>query len=76
MHLLGFHFAPRIRDLKDAKLSVPKSRQNYAALLSMIGGNLNVKSINAHWDEILLIYCCTILVGKLSGTLMVIFMVF
>ena len=53
MHLLGFRFAPRIRDLKDTKLYVPKSGQDYPALSTMIGGTLNIKHVRAHWDEIL-----------------------
>ena len=53
MHLLGFRFAPRIRDLKDTKLYVPKSGQDYPALNTMIGGTLNIRHVRAHWDEIL-----------------------
>lgn len=53
MHLLGFRFAPRIRDLADTKLYVPKEDADYAALRPMIGGTLNIKQIRAHWDEIL-----------------------
>jgi TnpA family transposase len=36
MHLLGFRFAPRIRDLKDTKLFVPKNEQDYSALQAMM----------------------------------------
>jgi TnpA family transposase len=53
MHLLGFRFAPRIRDLKDTKLYVPKNGQDHSALQTMIGGTLNMKHVRAHWDEIL-----------------------
>jgi TnpA family transposase len=53
MHLLGFRFAPRIRDLKDTKLFVPKNEQDYSALQAMNGGTLNLKQIRDHWDEIL-----------------------
>ncbi len=53
MHLLGFCFAPRIRDLRDTTLYVPKSDQDYPALNTMIGGTLNIKHVPAHWDEIL-----------------------
>jgi TnpA family transposase len=53
MHLLGFRFMPRIRDLKDTKLYVPKNNQKHEALNVMIGGNLNTRLIRAHWDEIL-----------------------
>jgi TnpA family transposase len=61
MHLLGFRFAPRIRDLKDTKIYIPKegllnrvlNTGKYEALNSMIGGYLNIKSIHDHWDDIL-----------------------
>ncbi|HBU0344697.1 TPA: transposase, partial [Klebsiella pneumoniae] len=53
MHLLGFRFAPRIRDLGDTKLYIPKGDAAYDALKPMIGGTLNIKHVRAHWDEIL-----------------------
>ena len=54
MHLLGFRFAPRIHDLGDTKLYIPKSDKIYGALKPMIGsGNLNINHIRNHWDEIL-----------------------
>lgn len=53
MHLLGFRFAPRIRDLGETKLYIPKSDAIYDALKPLIGGTLNVKAIRTHWDEIL-----------------------
>ena len=53
MHMLGFRFAPRIRDLGDTKLYIPKSDIDYAALKPMIGGTLNIKQIRTHWDDIL-----------------------
>lgn len=53
MHLLGFRFAPRIRDLGETKLYVPKSGPSYTALKPLIGAPLNVKHIRSHWDDIL-----------------------
>jgi TnpA family transposase len=54
MHLLGFRFAPRIRDLGDTKLFIPKGSASYAALKPMISADrLNVQAIRAHWDDIL-----------------------
>jgi TnpA family transposase len=53
MHLLGFRFAPRIRDLSDTKLYIPKGQAGYEALKPMIGGTLSFKCVRAHWDEIL-----------------------
>jgi len=42
MHLLGFRFAPRIRDLGETKLYIPKGKTAYDALKPMIGGPLNI----------------------------------
>ena len=43
MHLLGFRFAPRIRDLQDTRLYVP-SRGGHEQLQTLIGGTLNLKN--------------------------------
>jgi TnpA family transposase len=45
MHLLGFRFAPRLRDLGETRLYVPKRTPEYAALKPMVGGTLQLKSI-------------------------------
>lgn len=52
-HLLGFRFAPRIRDLGDKRLYVPDYDGDYPALKSLIGGKLNLTLIQAQWPEIL-----------------------
>ena len=51
--MLGFRFAPRIRDLGDTKPYITKGDASYDALKPMIGGTLNIKHVRAHWDEIL-----------------------
>jgi TnpA family transposase len=53
MHLLGFRFAPRIRDLSDKRLYIDGDTKDYPTLAGLIGGNINVKQIRAHWPEIL-----------------------
>ena len=53
MHLLGFRFAPRIRDLGDTKLYIPKGNSLYGTLKPIIGGTLNIQHIRTHRDEIL-----------------------
>jgi TnpA family transposase len=68
-HLLGFRFAPRVRDLGDTKLYVPKSEQNYPAMRAMIGGTLNIKHIRSHWDEILRL-ATSIKQGTITASLM------
>jgi TnpA family transposase len=53
MHLLGFRFAPRIRDLADRRLYIPGSAKQYPTLSPLIGGTVNLEHIRAHWDEVL-----------------------
>ncbi|MCE2969710.1 MAG: Tn3 family transposase [Burkholderiales bacterium] len=69
MHLLGFRFAPRIRDLADTKLYIPKGDATYEALKPMIGGTLNLKLVRAHWDEILRL-ATSIKQGTVTASLM------
>lgn len=52
-HLLGFRFAPRLRDLKDKNLYAPEPPKAYPALTSFIGERINTKLILAQWPEIL-----------------------
>jgi hypothetical protein len=51
-HLLGFRFAPRIRDLADRKLYVLDVRAAYKALAPLIGGTIDLRVIAESWDEI------------------------
>ncbi|HEY3268383.1 MAG TPA: Tn3 family transposase [Armatimonadota bacterium] len=53
MHLLGFRFAPRIRDLADKRLYISGEPIAYPTLSGLIGGMVDAKRIRAHWDEIL-----------------------
>lgn len=69
MHLLGFRFAPRIRDLKDTKLYVPKTEEAYSGLQPMIGGTLNLKQVREHWDEIIRL-AASIKQGTVTASLM------
>ncbi len=69
MHLLGFRFAPRIRDLADTKLYVPRGEQTMPALAALIGGHLNLKSIRVHWNKILRL-ATSIKQGTVTASLM------
>jgi len=70
MHLLGFRFAPRIRDLGDTKLYIPKGDAAYDGLKPMISNDrLNIKAIRAHWDEILRL-ATSIKQGTVTASLM------
>jgi TnpA family transposase len=69
MHLLGFRFAPRIRDLGDTNLYSPKGAAGYDALKPMLGGTLQSKQIRAHWDDILRL-ATSIKQGTVTASLM------
>jgi TnpA family transposase len=51
--LLGYRFAPRIRDLADRMLYIVDPRAEYKALGSMIGGVVDMRLPGDNWDEIL-----------------------
>ena len=51
--LLGFRFAPRIRDLADRRLYVLDTRAEYKALTPIIGGAVDIRVVGDNWDEIL-----------------------
>jgi TnpA family transposase len=54
MHLLDFRFAPPIRNLGDTELYIAKyGVKAYPTLEPLIGGTLNIKLIQTHWDDIL-----------------------
>ena len=52
-HLLGFRFAPRLRDLSERRLYIVDRRADYGALDCLIGGAINLRKIEENWDEIL-----------------------
>jgi len=68
-HLLGFRFAPRIRDLADKRLFVSGKQSDYPALTTLIGGTINVKHIRTHWDEVLRL-ATSIKQGTVTASLM------
>ena len=70
MHLLGFRFAPRIRDLKDTRLYVGRDAATYPELSAMIGGSIQIDRIRDHWDEILCL-ATSIRTGSVTASLMV-----
>lgn len=68
-HLLGYRFAPRIRDLKDTRIYLPRKGNRYPQLKSMVGGTLNIKHIRAQWDEVLRL-AASIKEGTVTASLM------
>ncbi|HEY6270768.1 MAG TPA: Tn3 family transposase, partial [Terriglobales bacterium] len=68
-HLLGFRFAPRIRNLADTRLYTVEKPSSYATLAPLIGGAMNRKQIDGHWDEILRL-ATSIKHGSVTASLM------
>ncbi len=52
-HLLGFSFAPRIRDLADKRLYVPGNASQWPALRSRIGASIRNTLIEQQFTEVL-----------------------
>lgn len=53
MHLFGFRFAPRIKDLSDKKIYLSLGDHYFSVLSEHIGGTINFKKISQNWDDIL-----------------------
>jgi TnpA family transposase len=51
--LLGFRYAPRIRDLADKRLHPFEKASSYPSLEALIGDRINVGQIESQWDELL-----------------------
>jgi TnpA family transposase len=51
--LLGFRFAPRIRDLKDRRLYLFRGQSAPPIFAPLIGGYVDHDHISAHWDDVL-----------------------
>ena len=52
-HLLGFRFAPRIRDLADKRLYTVARPSDYPTIEPLVASRINTRLIAEHWDELL-----------------------
>lgn len=52
-HLLGFRFAPRIRDLGERRLYAMSDLASWPTLRPLIAGSVNLRAIEEDWDETL-----------------------
>ena len=68
-HLLGFRFAPRIRDLSERRLYTLTPSVEFAALDQLIGGTINVKAIEDDWKDVLHL-AASIRTGTVSASVM------
>jgi TnpA family transposase len=68
--LLGFRFAPRIRDLPDRRLFTLSNPKQYLLLKDLIADKANIALIERNWDELLRL-AGSIRDGKVSSSLLV-----
>ncbi len=52
-HLLGFRFAPRLRDIADRKLGSIDAPSSYKGIECLMGRSIKTAAIEADWDDIL-----------------------
>ena len=52
-HLLGFRFAPRIRDLGERRLYSLGDLAPFPTLRPLVAGPVNVRAIEENWDEVI-----------------------
>lgn len=67
-HLLGFRFAPRLRDLADSKLFTIQTPNEFPKLENILRGRINTKMILENFDDVLRV-AHSIREGKVSGSL-------
>lgn len=67
-HLLGFRFAPRIRDISELKLYSFSKPNEYSEIENVIQGKINTRIIQENYDDVLRL-AHSIRVGKVSGSL-------
>jgi TnpA family transposase len=67
--LLGFRFAPRIRDLPDKRLLVPGDRDRWPALAPLIARKVRPELIEAAWPELRRLVASTDRASERDGVL-------
>jgi TnpA family transposase len=66
-HLLGFRFAPRLRDLADSKLYTIDKSDQFPKIEKLFRGKINMKIIRDNYDDVLKL-AHSIREGKVSGS--------
>lgn len=67
-HLLGFKFAPRIRDISELKLYTLGKTNAFPKIETILNGRINIKVIQENYDDVLRL-AYSIREGKVSGSL-------
>ena len=52
-HLLGYRFAPRLRDLQDRRLAIIGAKPRHKILESLLGRPIRIDVIEENWDDII-----------------------
>lgn len=67
-HLLGFRFAPRLRDISDAKLYTISPPSDFPNIKGLLRGKINTNVIKENFDDVLRL-AHSIREGRVSGSL-------
>ncbi|WP_337020223.1 transposase, partial [Oceanobacillus massiliensis] len=67
-HLLGFRFAPRLRDISDTKLYTISSPKDFPNIKGILQGKINTNVIKENFDDVLRL-AHSIREGRVSGSL-------
>jgi len=67
-HLLGFKFAPRIRDISELKLYSIEKASSYSKIETISNGRINTKIIEENFDDVLRL-THSMREGKVTGSL-------
>ncbi|SMF75017.1 Transposase and inactivated derivatives, TnpA family [Priestia filamentosa] len=67
-HLLGFRFAPRLRDLSDSKLYVIGKPSDFPKIENLLRGQIDIKVIRENYNDVLRL-AHSIREGEVSGAL-------
>ncbi|MGT2516310.1 Tn3 family transposase (plasmid) [Sphingomonas panni] len=68
-HLLGFRFAPRIRDLNERRLYSLSPLDSWPTLRPLVAGPVKIRAIEENWDETLRL-AASIRAGTVSASVM------
>lgn len=66
--MLGFRFAPRIRDISELKLYCISKEGDFSKVKEIINGRINTKIIRQNYDDVLRL-AHSIRIVKVSGSL-------
>jgi TnpA family transposase len=69
-HLLGFRFAPRIRDIGDMRLYTLSGTKEWPHLEPLFGGRINVREIESQWYDVLRL-ASSIRLGTVTASLII-----